>query len=1171
MNNGSSTVTTFGGVAPLTYSWNTNPVQTTATATNLAPGTYVVTVKDAAGTTLTATAYISGPPKLVLSVTAGTISTYGGSTTVNVSATGGSAPYSFTGPTTDVKAGTYTYSVTDANGCTDSKTITITEPAVPTNFVVAVSSTDVTCWGWATGSAQANPSGGVAPYTYTWNTGQTTAFIGSLKAGNYSVSVKDASGATATASVVIREPQRLLIDVSAGTISTYGGTTFVTLSATGGNPAYTFIGQTENVPAGTYIYKVTDTRGCADQKSVVIAQPPPPVLTAQISASTNVSCNGAADGTALVTASGGVAPYTYSWNTNPVQTGAAAASLKPGTYTVNVKDANNAVATATVTITEPEKLNLVATPGTITSYGGTTSVVLSATGGTTPYHFSGLTENVGAGAYTYDVIDAKGCTDYKTITLSQPAPSALVAGLTKENVICNGGNNGSATVTVTGGVAPYSYSWNTDPVQTGATATGLKAGTYQVTVTDALKSVTTAAIDITEPAKLTLTATPGTITTFGGTTSVSLAATGGSEPYTFSGATEGLKAGTYSFEVKDGAGCTDAKTITIADAAPLELTASVSSTDVTCNGSNNGSATVSAAGGVAPYTFSWNTTPAQSSASVSGLKAGTYQVTVTDALNATTKATVNISEPAKLSLSAVAGTIALYGATTDVTLTATGGSVPYEFTGVSSNLKAGSYTFEVKDAAGCRDAKTVTITQPAPPVLTATVPENRNVSCNGAANGTATVSAAGGVPPYSYSWNTSPAQSGATASALKAGTYVVTVTDALNATATATVKIEEPAALSLVASGGNIQANGGTTNVVLTATGGTSPYVYEGQTSGVTAGSYTYSVTDAAGCTATTSLTVGQPEKLTLTAVAGTIKCNGGTTDVVLTASGGTQPYEFEGNTKNLAAGTYIFTVKDATGNKSNATVQVKEPAPLELVVNPGSIRKVGGTTFVDINAKGGTMPYTFIGEVSNLRAGTYTYSVTDANSCSATQSVEIKEPKVNLATFDIGTVDTTVRINWKTSYEYAIDHFTVEKSTDGASFSAIGAVNSRWSAAALLDYIMNDVRPSPAKNVYRIAAVTIYGEKLILQEKSIVFTEKSKLNIQNLAERVEVSISSHLEEDINLTLFDLNGKALKSIKLRKDVYNIRSTVDMRDLPRGTYVLRILSPTIKSSKQVIRL
>jgi hypothetical protein len=135
---------------------------------------------------------------------------------------------------------------------------------------------------------------------------------------------------------------------------------------------------------------------------------------------------------------------------------------------------------------------------------------------------------------------------------------------------------------------------------------------------------------------------------------------------------------------------------------------------VSCNGGDNGAATSSGAGGVAPYTYSWNTNPAQTGASVSGLKAGTYKVTVTDALNATTTVTVNISEPAKLSLAAVAGTIASFGGTTDVTLTATGGSVPYEFTGTTSNLKAGTHNFEVKDAAGCKDLKSVTITEPAP-------------------------------------------------------------------------------------------------------------------------------------------------------------------------------------------------------------------------------------------------------------------------------------------------------------------------------------------------------------------------------------------------------------------------------------------------------------------------
>ena len=1317
MNNGSSTVTTFGGVAPITYSWNTSPVQTTATATNLAPGTYVVTVKDATGTALTATAYIAGPPKLVLNVAPGTISTYGGSTTVNVTATGGSAPYSFTGPTTDVKAGTYTYTVKDAYGCTDSKTITITEPAPPTNFVVVINSSDVTCWAWSTGSARAIPTGGVAPYTYSWSSGQTTDFIGSLKAGTYSVNVKDATGATASATVVIREPERLVLNVSAGSISEYGGSTFVTLSASGGNPAYSFSGPTSNVKAGTYVYGVTDSRGCADQKTVVISQPAPGVLTAQISGSTNVSCFGGDDGTALVSASGGVQPYSYTWNTNPVQTGAAAASLKAGTYTVNVKDANNSVATATVTITEPAKLQLNVTPGVITSYGGTTNVALTATGGTGPYNFSGQKENLPAGSYTYDVVDSKGCVDSKTITITQPAPPELKASVKIENVTCNGGNNGSATVTVTGGVAPYSYTWNTDPVQTGATATGLKAGgylvtvkdalnasvsasvvvsepaklvlnvsagvistyggttsvslsatggvepysftgatsdlkagtytyevkdaqgcvdtrtitiadaappelvatisssnvscnggsdgsatvtadggvapykfswntdpvqtgssvlalkagTYEVIVTDALNATAKRSVTISEPAKLLLSVTPGTITTYGGTTNVAVAATGGVEPYSFTGATSDVKAGTYTYEVKDARGCTDVKSVTISDGTPGELNASVNRTSVSCNGGNDGSATVTAAGGVAPYKFSWNTVPVQTGTTVSGLKAGTYEVTVTDALNVTTKITVNISEPAKLSLSAVAGTIASYGGSTDVTLTATGGSVPYEFIGVTKNLKSGTYSFEVKDAAGCRDTKSITIAEPTPGALLVSIGDTRNVTCNGSANGSATASVSGGVAPYKFSWNTVPAQSGATATGLKVGSYTVNVTDALNTVSSATVTITEPQSLSVTAATSGITVNGGTADVVLSATGGTGPYVYAGQTTGLTAGTYSYTVTDAAGCTATTTVTIGQPDKLTLSGTAGTVKCSGGTTDITLTATGGKAPYTFEGNTKGLKAGVYQFSVTDAAGSKANTTVQVKEPALLELVVNPGVIKRVGGTTFVDINARGGTLPYTFTGQFSNLTAGTYSYLVTDANGCTSTATVEIREPKVNLAAFDVGTVDTAVRINWKTSYEYAIDHFTVEKSTDGTSFNPIGAVNSRWTPAALLDYIMNDVKPSPSKNTYRIAAVTLYGEKLILQEKSLVFTEKSKIVVKNLAERLETSISSNLQETINFTLFDMNGKALRSVQARKDVYTLRQTIDMQGLPRGTYVLRILSPTIKSSKQVIRL
>jgi dienelactone hydrolase len=179
-------------------------------------------------------------------------------------------------------------------------------------------------------------------------------------------------------------------------------------------------------------------------------QPPPPTpapLSVWIDNKTDVTCKSWNNGTATAALSGGVYPYSYSWNTNPVQTGSKATNLPPGTYTVTVKDAAGTTATASTTIYEPQALVLTVTPGTITNNGGTTNVTLSATGGTAPYTFTGPTTNVKAGTYTYEVKDSRGCTSTKTITITEPAPTSsnLVLWISSTNkVTCNGAADGTA-------------------------------------------------------------------------------------------------------------------------------------------------------------------------------------------------------------------------------------------------------------------------------------------------------------------------------------------------------------------------------------------------------------------------------------------------------------------------------------------------------------------------------------------------------------------------------------------------------------------------------------------------------------------------------------------------------------------------------------------------------
>ena len=254
---------------------------------------------------------------------------------------------------------------------------------------------------------------------------------------------------------------------------------------------------------------------------------------------TNVSCFGGTNGTATATATDGVAPYTYSWNTTPVQTAATATGLSAGTYTVTVTDAAGQTATAQAVVGQPTALaSSISSQTNVGCFGGTNgAATVSVSGGTPTYSYSwapsggsaatatGLT----AGTYTVTITDANGCTKTQDVIITQPA-TALAVSTTKTDATTIGGNNGTATATATGGTPAYSYSWNTSPVQTTATATGLSAGTYTVTVTDAKGCTTSASATVGQPAvviPVVTTATPASITSSGATLGGNVTADGG--------------------------------------------------------------------------------------------------------------------------------------------------------------------------------------------------------------------------------------------------------------------------------------------------------------------------------------------------------------------------------------------------------------------------------------------------------------------------------------------------------------------------------------------------------------------------------------------------------------------------------------------------------------------
>jgi len=967
-------VTGAGGVAPYVG-------ETTAT---LVAGTYTYTLTDVNGCVGTTSYTVTEPALLVASVSGNNVLCNGGTTSVTVTATGGTAPYSGTGVFT-VSAGTYSYTVTDANGCTSTASITITEPTTLTTSSVV--GTGIICNGGST-TVTVSANGGNAPYV---GTGTFTALAGSA-----SYTVTDANGCSSITSITISEPTAIVVSYTATNISCTGGSAVVTISATGGTGTLLGTGSFV-VNAGTYVYTVTDANGCAESIGVVISEPS--IMNATASA-TNISCYGGAS-TVTVAATGGTGPYT----------GAGNFTVSAGTHNYTVTDANGCTASASVTITQPSQLVATSTSTPILCNGGTSTITVAATGGTTSYGGIG-TFTVTAGTHSYAVGDANGCSATTSITVTEP--TVLTASSSSTSISCNGG---TATVTVTGngGTGPY----------TGTGNFTVSAGTYSYTVTDANGCTATTSITVTEPTLFTASITSTPILCNGGTSVITVSATGGTGTYIGTG-NYTVTAGTHAYTVYDGnlsnILCITSISTTITE--PSALTASSSATSISCNG-GTATVTVTGNGGTGPYTGTGNFT----------VSAGTYSYTVTDANGCTATTSITVTEPTLLTASSSSTSISCNGGTATVTVTSAGGTGPYTGTG-NFTVSAGTYSYTVTDANGCTATTSITVTEPT--LLTASS-SSTSISCNGG-TATVTVTGNGGTGPYIGTGNFT----------VSAGTHNYTVTDANGCTATTSITVTEPTLLTAGSTSTSISCTGGTATVTVTSAGGTGPYTGTGNFT-VSAGTHNYTVTDANGCTATTSITVTEPTVLTASSSSTSISCNGGTATVTVTSAGGTGPYTGTGS-YSVVAGTYSYTITDANGCSASTSITVTQPTALTASISSTPVLCNGGNSIITVSASGGTGPYTGTGNYT-VTAGPHSYTVTDTNGCTTSTSTTITEPSALTASSSAtniscygGTAVVTVTATGGTTPYAGIGTYTVSAGTHSYTVTDVNGCTSNTS-----------------------------------------------------------------------------------------------------------------------------
>ena len=815
---GSATAGTIGGVTPFTYMWSTSPVQTNAAATGLCVGSYTVLITDGAGDTASANVTISDP-------------------------------------------GIFTINIVSAATC-DS----------------------------LIGTATATASSSFPPLTYSWNDPgtQTTQTATGLASGtNYTVLITDAGGCSNSSSITIPTYYPVSVTVTGTSPSVCGGNngtaTAIAVNGTGGYqyfwPPFFFTATITGLSAGSYTVQVNDSSGCSTSATVIISDPGAQILTMSGSDPTSCTSN---DGTATATATGGTLPYTYAWDDPGTQTTETATGLGGGTFTATVTDASGCIASGSSTLTAPGAPTVTAS-GTNPSCGNMDgTATATATGGTGSYTYAwndpgtqntATATGLGGGTFTVTVTDGTGCTATDAVTLTEPsAPTASAIG---NNPLSCGATNGSASATGVGGTLPYNYAWSSGG--NSSIETGLSAGNYIVTITDANGCSDTASVTLTDPGAPTINvaSSPANCTATDG--SASAFPSGGTSPYFYvwsdpgtqtNAIATGLASGSYTVTVTDINGCTSSAS-TVVGTSGTGPTLSFNSTSVSCFGGSNGLAAVTATGGTGTYTYAWSN--GATVAILTGLSAGTYTVTVTDGNGCQSNSSLVITEATQIVTSYSVTEPDCDSSNGAASLTSTGGTPPYSYqwdasagnqtTQIATGLAAGAYTVTVSDGNGCSEIKAVNVSN----IGAANVSTvGSNVSCFGGNNGSITTTVSGGNPPFVYSWS-----NGATTqnlSGLQANTYTLTLTDSLNCVVVQSVLITDPNPVLVATTFINVSsplACDGTATAI--ATDGTPPYVYQwddpdlqttSTATGLCVGTYFVTVTDANNCSSIGSIFV---------------------------------------------------------------------------------------------------------------------------------------------------------------------------------------------------------------------------------------------------------------------------------------------------------------------------
>lgn len=1064
-NDGTGSVVAGGGTSPYNYTWNNG--SNSSAITGLSAGVYSVTVTDFNGCEASSSGSVIEPPAMSSTVTNTNVSCNGfcdGTASVNVQ--GGLTPYSYqwddplnqTSPNlTGLCADTLRVTITDAVGCVQIDSIKILQPA---GMLYNTSFTDETCSS-SNGSATIyGVSNGTPPYSYSWNTGETTPNISGLSAGVYTYTITDDNSCTKTGAITVTDhPSPVFTYTVADVLCNGQSNGSINVSVSGGEIPYSYswssgetVEDVSSLAAGNYSLTVTDVNNCTVSGGISVSEPP--VLSVTISSYSDASLPGASDGSATASANGGTPSYNYQWNDPFNQTSATANNLPAGTYTVTVTDANGCQATTSVTITEPGNFTVVAMGTDPLCNGGQGSAVANVMGGLSPYVYVWYDDNsvnIGAvnspsvsglmpGVYFVEVTDANGVTNSSNfITISEPS-AISVSLLSSRDALCYGSSDGQATLSVTGGTSPYLFSWNNG--ETGPSSTSLPAGNYFITVMDDHGCNEYFSVNINQPTAITSYITATDPLCFEGTDGqASVFVSGGTSPYSYywengqNGITAtGLSAGITMVTVTDANGCQHITQTSLTD-PPILISNITSVTEPSCFGFNDGMIFTDHTGGTMPYSFLWSN--GATTQNLFNAPSGLYNLTITDANGCKNTLSQWLNNPAQLTGSIVTQDESCFEACNgQATALPSGGTPPYSYqwnadglfqTGaMATNLCTGNPEVTVTDNNGCTIVLNGVISGPPKILINVTTTD---ANC-GQSNGSIQINVSGGVSPYTYLWNDPQGQTTSFATGLYAGCYNAYVTDNSNCLQDSTICINDIEGPTVNVTGvQDVSCFGYSDGYInINIQGGVNPYTisWTNETENtplpafnnlqavfnLESAVYSAVVTDNAGCIASVSQLIDQPDSIITFPSSTPVSCNGGNdgTAKVLVALG-TPPYTYLWDDSQnqttvqatgLTAGTYTVIITDNNNCQQAVDVVVTEPTPIEASLNAYDVNCFGACDgSVVANVSGGTPPYNYYWSPSlnnnasnfNLCAGSYFLTVEDANLCSTTLSTTVNEP----------------------------------------------------------------------------------------------------------------------------------------------------------------------------------